>query len=315
MKPSVGLLIFVVAILPTITCVRGSSLLAQLFNVPETTAVAGATGGGKCAGCTLLVGIVEQLSVKYNTSVEAALEKFCNFLPGKFLVACKTLVAAYGPAVIEFLDKEETADVVCHAIGLCRIPPGTDMCHIFPLPPSSSLSKHHMSKHVQTLRQRALEVAKTHDLHALRESLEVGAFPDLCKWPAVDEICKIIDTWKEGRLPADDIDGDKFSDLQTARGTSWRGKDCNDSSSDAYPGRRPVDGDAVIDSNCNGIVGVDDATGTPYEDLWCNGTKQYGTVVLGDSIGAHLHTPPEWFNVSIMSKEVRWTFCELFILY
>ena len=281
---------------------KPAGFFTRIFGATES--VRDDTGGSTCVGCALILGVVEQTVELYNTTVDNAMEKLCSYLPGDLQTPCKTLISTYGPAVIELLEKKETPDIVCHAIGLCKTPSGTEMCHIFPLPSSSSLAKHHMSKHIQTLRHRVLEIAKEHELHTLRESLEVGALPNFCKWPIIDEICKLVDKWTGDHLPVDDLDGDKFSDLPTARGSSWRGKDCNDSSSDIYPGRRAVDGDAVLDSNCNGIVGIDDASGTPYEDLWCNGTEQFGTVVLGDSIGAHFHIPREWMNVTEISEAV-----------
>ena len=65
-----------------------------------------------------------------------------------------------------------------------------------------------------------------------------------------------------------------------------RGADCDDSNSNIYPGRRDSTNlDPNVDHNCNGIFGVDSVTKKSYEDLYCSGTKQYGTVLLGDSAG------------------------------
>ena len=52
-------------------------------------------------------------------------------------------------------------------------------------------------------------------------------------------------------------DHDGFSPINTLRGADWRGKDCDDGNGNFYPGRKPIDGDAVYDSNCNGIYGID----------------------------------------------------------
>ena len=38
--------------------------------------------------------------------------------------------------------------------------------------------------------------------------------------------------------PLVDLDGDKFSVVETFRGTSWRGKDCNDFEKSIHPGRK-----------------------------------------------------------------------------
>ena len=54
-------------------------------------------------------------------------------------------------------------------------------------------------------------------------------------------------------LPLKDDDNDRFSDINTFRGAHWRGRDCNDSDPNVYPGRKPVDFDQNMDYNCNGI--------------------------------------------------------------
>ena len=68
-----------------------------------------------------------------------------------------------------------------------------------------------------------------------------------------------------------------------------------------YPGCHTTD-NALLDTNCNGIYGVDPDSRETYETLWCNETGQMGTVVLGDSAGAYFHVPPSWLmstNLSI----------------
>jgi acyloxyacyl hydrolase len=42
-------------------------------------------------------------------------------------------------------------------------------------------------------------------------------------------------------------------DLKALRGTSWRGKDCNDFNAKIHPGAKPTGSDELEDSNCNGI--------------------------------------------------------------
>ena len=71
------------------------------------------------------------------------------------------------------------------------------------------------------------------------------------------------------------MDGDGYSDLPSLRGTSWKGKDCNDLDKNIYPGRVVVNGDVVIDTNCNGIYGIDNSTKTSYEEQWCNNTGRF----------------------------------------
>ena len=92
-------------------------------------------------------------------------------------------------------------------------------------------------------------------------------------------ICDIIEKFGDDHLPIEDVDEDYFSYVKTFRGASWRGKDCNDADGNTYPGRHTTD-DALLDTNCNGIYGVDPDSGETYETLWCNGTRQMGTVVF-----------------------------------
>lgn len=250
----------------------------------------GMNGGTTCAGCSIVVGLVEQLTVIYNASVSEAVEMFCSFLPAGFRIACDALVQEYGPAVIKLLEAKETPDVVCYGIGLCK-KETKEICHLFPLPKAYSKPK------VLDL------VINTAMRHAKAVRGRGFTFPDLCKLPLVDEICKIIDRFGDDHIPIDDVDGDYFSDLQTFRGTSWRGKDCVDLDAEVHPGRYSTD-DAIVDSNCNGVYGVEPASGMTYESLWCKGTKQMGTVVLGDSVGAHFHIPPQYLTSRDLSVDV-----------
>ena len=80
--------------------------------------------------------------------------------------------------------------------------------------------------------------------------------------------------------PFFDVDEDKFSDWKTLRGTSWRGRDCDDTKKYVYPGRKNTNENDEVDSNCNGIFGKA-LNGTSYESLLCSGTPYYGTAILG----------------------------------
>jgi acyloxyacyl hydrolase len=103
--------------------------------------------------------------------------------------------------------------------------------------------------------------------------------------------------------PIEDLDRDRFSTVNEFRGADWRGKDCNDADNAVYAGRLPNPSwDAVEDSNCNGIYGADPKTNKPYEQLYCDGTNAMGTILLGDSAGAHFHIPPEWLTASLINS-------------
>lgn len=100
-------------------------------------------------------------------------------------------------------------------------------------------------------------------------------------------------------LPYFDDDGDMFSNFGGLRGHDWRGKDCDDSNPNIFPGR--LDPDVGADNNCNGIFGVDPNTGIPYETQWCDGTGSMGIAILGDSATAHFRIPPMYFEAQNMS--------------
>lgn len=86
------------------------------------------------------------------------------------------------------------------------------------------------------------------------------------------------------------------------RGSNWRGKDCSDLNPKIYPGRLPHYADVNYDGNCNGIWGLDQQTGIPWETKLCGSSKSRGIVMFGDSVGAHFHFPLVWFNPKLISK-------------
>lgn len=272
-------------------------LLASFNGVPARLErphflAGGQNGGIGCAACTIVTGLVEQLTEIYNISVADALAKFCGFLPSGFREACTTLVEEFGPVVIDLLEKKETPDVVCFAIDMCKNETG-QVCRLFPPPSFSS----RLPKEVQL--QKKLTAARQRARYLRRG---VQRFPNLCNITVVKPICDVIERFGNDHLPVDDLDGDYYSDLRTFRGSSWRGKDCNDLDPDIHPGKHTV-GDSLLDTNCNGIFGVDPSSGETYEKKWCEGTGQMGTVLLGDSAGAHFHIPPAWVTSRDLSIE------------
>lgn len=269
---------------------KNSNWLKQFF-------VQDVNGGATCAACAVLVGLVEQLTEIYNVSVEKALEKYCSFLPGSYQELCAVVVSWFTSELIVLLENKETPDIVCHALGFCKNETG-QFCHIFPLPKHNSEDE----LRLRVLQARKIAQRKT---SAPLEEMPMRLFTRLskiCDIVIFKEICEIIDKFGNDHLPIEDIDGDYFSNVQTFRGTSWRGKDCNDIDKDIYPGRHTTD-DTVVDTNCNGIFGVDPSSGKTYETLWCNGTGQMGAVILGDSAGAHFHLPPSWITSKDLSVD------------
>lgn len=236
-------------------------------------------GGTTCAACAVLTGLMQQLAEIHNTSVAKAIDMFCLFLPKEVRSICTGVVATLTPEILELLEERETPDIICLAVGLCRNDTG-NFCRLFP-PPKLN--------HGEDIQSRVLKVKRR-----ITPSIN-GTFIDIC-----DIFKPICDTFNN-HSPLEDDDGDLFSIARTFRGCYWRGKDCNDKAKDIYPGRHTVD-DSTVDTNCNGIMGVEPISGKTYESLWCNGTQQMGTIVLGDSASAHFHIPPAWITSREMSE-------------
>ncbi|XP_021349961.1 acyloxyacyl hydrolase-like isoform X2 [Mizuhopecten yessoensis] len=137
-----------------------------------------------------------------------------------------------------------------------------------------------------------------------QETYQIHQDTKICELPGIKIICNWIDKILDKHVPVIDLDGDRYSTFQALRGSSWRGKDCDDSRKDIHPGSRPIQSDRDKDSNCNGIMGVDPVSGQPYEDLYCKDSQARGVVVLGDSISAHFHIPREWLNATEISAAV-----------
>jgi acyloxyacyl hydrolase len=123
-------------------------------------------------------------------------------------------------------------------------------------------------------------------------------------------------------LPLADGDNDYFAGDNALlgvelRGTTWRGKDCDDTKADVYPGRQQSEYGADVDHNCNGISGGN-STGS-YEDLFCSGEyAPRGIAILGDSATAHFHIPPQYINektldfshiIEAAANELDWPAC------
>jgi acyloxyacyl hydrolase len=184
-----------------------------------------------------------------------------------------------GPLIIDGFIKGDNPDVICHALKFCSDDPGQAKCRIYPS--NSSLP----------VPQRALNLLQQ---HPLINSFLIEA--KICDIPGIKEICQIINNVFNNHMPLVDLDRDRFGTEVTLRGSSWRGKDCDDISSKVHPGAHVVDGDWATDSNCNGILGMDSTSGKSWEEVFCNETQRLGIAVLGDSISAHFHIPEEWLD-------------------
>ena len=255
-----------------------------------------ANGGIPCAACTVIAGLIEQLAEIYNVSVAEAASRICNLLPSSDLKeACTFIFNEFLPGIIALLEQKYTPDEVCFGVDLCKNDTG-EMCHLFPLPSPDAKSASSNERLKRAVKTAVLARGRPYRSLAFR-------FPDICNISVIKPICEIFERFGSDHLPVDDLDGDFFSDLQTFRGTSWRGKDCADFDPKIYPGRY-TNNDRFVDTNCNGISGEDPDTGRTYEYLYCDGSEQMGTVILGDSAGAHFHIPPSWLNSTELKEEV-----------
>jgi len=258
-------------------------------------------GGMQCAVCTLVVGLGEQLSQVHSDSIVNAIdEHICKNLPKElYKQVCYSLLEQVAPYIIEEVYHNETPDTVCHKAHQCyQEQPGSEVCHVFPLPPSfaprpQKLKFHPKSRLNMKLRKRSL--AKTFG--------KVRSDPSWCDHPLLQSICDYIDKFADGHFPIKDGDDDGFSLISSFRGDYWRGKDCNDGNGEVYPGRKPLNNDTMFDSNCNGIHGRDLASGESFENLFCNTTNSFGVISLGDSASAHFHIPPAYLEAENIGQD------------
>jgi acyloxyacyl hydrolase len=176
---------------------------------------------------------------------------------------------------------KETPDVICHSLKICTDDAGQPECRLFPSNTSSSSLS--LAQRGANLRQRHSSILSLSQSKA-------------CEIPGIKEICKLLENVFNNHIPLMDVDGDHFGTEAALRGTSWRGKDCDDFSKKVRPGARSVNGDIAVDENCNGIFGLDSTTGRAWEEEFCNDTQRLGIAVLGDSVSAHFHIPEEWLD-------------------
>ncbi|XP_012861446.2 acyloxyacyl hydrolase [Echinops telfairi] len=241
-----------------------------------------------CAGCVLVVSVIEQLAQVHNSTAQAAMERLCSYLPEKLSLktTCYLVIHIFGSDIIKLLNADVNADVVCHTLAFCKQKTGQPLCHLYALPKAPW--------------KYALKKAR----HIIRNSQNLKyprSYSDVCSLPFLTKICQEIKSAIKNSVPFKDADADKYSVFPTLRGYHWRGRDCNDQDKMVYPGRRPVNWDAHQDSNCNGIWGVDPKDGIPYEKKFCEGSQPRGVILLGDSAGAHFHIAPEWMTAAQMS--------------
>merc|ERR1712136_189879 len=263
-------------------------ILAIICNFLQLS-TADVNGGVACAACSLLVGLGVHLTQVHDTGFpEAVNDLICESLGSPLQEACKQLLDEFGPEIVDGIYKNYTPDMICLTLGLCSVDEGRDFCHLFPVP--EDFDPNDMPSPPGRFTARLNRSTK-------------DAVDDLRAMPEFSAICDIIDKFADKHLPLKDDDNDRFSDINTLRGAYWRGRDCNDSDPDVYPGRKPVDFDQDKDHNCNGIFGKDEDTNQAYEEAFCSGSNPRGIINLGDSASAHFRVPGSYFEAASLSKE------------
>jgi len=246
-------------------------LFLVLFCSPISSYPQDNGGGLDCAACTVVVSLLEQLSLLHNKSVEALLDDICTIFPSEFTEICKYFVNTYGDQVIKLFDEEYNPDEICYAIAFCT----DSKCHLWPPSGRSRPIPHPYFQNLRNQRKRNSETP----------------------WDWLINLLKPIIDHSE---PVLDFDGDLFSVEPTLRGSSWRGRDCNDIDSTIYAGRKENQHFPEIDHNCNGIYAIN---GLDYDDLYCKNSGQLGVAIIGDSAGAHFHIPPEYMTASEINEQ------------
>ncbi|KAH9582097.1 GDSL lipase/esterase [Trypanosoma melophagium] len=223
-----------------------------------------------CVVCTFIAGLISQLKELHNISAKKARGMFCGFFQGKDSLLCLLASSILFDRALPLIDKNYTADAICNTLSYCK----NTECHLFPRKGDLLL--------VDSLR--------------IKYQLSDTRIVNVCNF--LPNICGSEDSQK----PYYDRDGDAFSTHPTKRGNNWRGRDCNDKDSTAYPGRDTLDD--LKDENCNGIYGVDQVTGKTYEEMWCRYTGSMGVIAVGDSVTAHFGIPSKFVTVRELSREV-----------
>jgi acyloxyacyl hydrolase len=240
-------------------------------------------GGVGCIACSIVVGLLEQLSQLHGKTVDAILDDVCELFPVGAKQTCEFYVQQYGTLLVNLLASGLNPDEACHGLSLCTNP----QCTLWP---SSSSS----SSHASLSPERVLQISRM-AVPLLKQMRKVPAGFDPWQW-IKDILARVIDHKAEV-----DLDGDGFSIIQVLRGSAFRGKDCNDLDAGTHPGKRTSAGDSG-DRDCNGIFGTNPATGATWESELCDGVPHFGVISIGDSAGAHFEIDPAYMTAKLINN-------------
>lgn len=230
--------------------------------------------GLKCAICTATLELTTQYLVLHPEPVSDFVRNhLCQlFNETAMNFFCNQMIYFFGDTAVAMLLNQSNADTICQTLMLCENP----SCRIRPT----------------GVLEQNLEASQS-----FKPTFKPGVEKlDFDPWAFLQEL---LDHLSVKHLPLLDGDGDRYSIYPTLRGYMWRGKDCDDSDPNIYPGRKenPYP-DRDVDYDCNGIHGTDPETGKTWEDLLCGNTTRYGLGIVGDSVGAHFSIPPEYLTAS-----------------
>jgi len=212
---------------------------------------------------------LEQFVLYKEPDVEKALSKFCDLFDTKIATFCRLFISIEAKPLIELLEAKQKPDTICKEIRACQ---GFEQCQLFPSDDNNNKGRYGQPR-------------KYNDDPWWKKLIEPF-------FHAID-----------GHVPLVDQDKDLFSTIETWRGSNWRGRDCDDKRRDVYPGRKLQNADPNVDSDCNGIKGVN-PSGQSYEDLYCSKTSRRGVAILGDSAAAHFRIPPQLMDPAYMNKTI-----------
>lgn len=265
-----------------------------------------------CIICVLGMGVLEQYAFDYGLTLSAAANNWCSDVTSEFpklTGLCELALSGTITKLEQDFQNKVSPDVSCRttltacaaAAPTCKLfgtwPPATHAeSERVGVPPESTLAETHqfyadtVNKllNVQSMTESMIHT-KLNELHAS------GAMT-----PATRK--KLQALQKSGKwipVPIPDWDQDRYAASFTYRGIQFRGMDCNDKDATIYPGKT-VDSkqDATVDTNCNGISGVDSASGLPWEEALCSEYPSRGILAIGDSATAHFSLPPTFITPS-----------------
>jgi acyloxyacyl hydrolase len=277
-----------------------------------------------CLYCTVVVTLVEEIALTQGLSGTAAFDLVCAALAKgstlPVLTGCDYFGKKAGPIIDNALVHNLSPDIVCQQLGDCD-----GSCKLFASwPPAFETMVNAENSPVVNLKDKIHAIVKD-GVDLLDGSVLGLLFPSTSETSAntsvgvggwvgnlIQFLEKIlgeftaaeIDRVFNQHLPLKDSDLDGFGAAPTLRGYDWRGRDCDDSNKNIYPGTIPADSDKQVDSNCNGIFGMDNKTGVAFEDEFCSGAySPRGLIIVGDSATAHFSVPPAWLTAKSFTVE------------